>query len=187
MNERTPIEGPDLPGDALEQRVRDWYGSAPPPSAAAHARIRAALGAARPAATPRASLASRGSRPWHASGARSVGWRAAAGIAIFLVGVTTGVKLRTGPDGERLHTFMIAAPSAGTVSLVGDFNRWDGSATPMELDRTSGRWRIEVPLPPGAHSYAYIVDGRDWVVDHQAPIAADADLGMTNQLPSGRR
>lgn len=174
-----PLRDDDAAAEAIEARVRLWYESTPAASAASEDRIKRPL-----RATPSAQGARRAGR---AGAVGSVGWRAAAGLAIFLVGLTAGITLRTGPDGDRRHTFMIAAPSAGQVSLVGDFNQWDGRAAPMELDRTSGRWRIELPLPPGAHSYAYIVDGREWVVDPQAPIAADQDLGTTNQLPSERR
>ncbi|MBI4279190.1 MAG: isoamylase early set domain-containing protein [Armatimonadetes bacterium] len=56
-------------------------------------------------------------------------------------------------------------PDARSVSLVGDFNGWDVTATPMEpgLD---GSWRITVDLPPGEHQYKFHVDGTWWNDPH---------------------
>jgi 1,4-alpha-glucan branching enzyme len=46
--------------------------------------------------------------------------------------------------------FAVWAPSARRVSLVGDFNRWDGRLFPMRCLGVSGIWEIFVPgLAPG--------------------------------------
>jgi 1,4-alpha-glucan branching enzyme len=41
--------------------------------------------------------------------------------------------------------FAVWAPNAGGVSLVGDFNRWDGRVHPMRLRIPSGIWEIFIP------------------------------------------
>ncbi len=55
--------------------------------------------------------------------------------------------------GGHLHTvddiegvlFTVWAPSAGRVSIVGDFNHWDGRCNPMRSLGGSGIWEIFVP------------------------------------------
>ena len=57
-----------------------------------------------------------------------------------------------------VHEFVLQAPQATHVSLVGDFNGWSDAATPMT--RTDdGKWIVNVPLPAGRHVYAFEVDG----------------------------
>jgi 1,4-alpha-glucan branching enzyme len=56
------------------------------------------------------------------------------------VGTTTGVH------------FAVWAPNADRVSLIGDFNGWDGRVNPMRLLVPSGVWEIFIPdLPDGEH------------------------------------
>ena len=47
--------------------------------------------------------------------------------------------------------FAVWAPNAERVSVVGDFNRWDGRVHPMRSLGSSGVWEIFIPeLPPGS-------------------------------------
>lgn len=66
------------------------------------------------------------------------------------------------------------------VAIVGDFNGWDESATPMA--RTNGKWAAEVPLTPGRHVYAFVVNGQRWVVDPMAPQVPSDGFGPTNAV-----
>ena len=53
--------------------------------------------------------------------------------------------------------FAVWAPNAQRVSVVGDFNHWDGRAHPMRKLVPSGVWEIFIPgVPDGAH-YKYEV------------------------------
>ena len=53
-----------------------------------------------------------------------------------------------GIDGVR---FAVWAPNAERVSVVGDFNRWDGRTHPMKVHHASGVWELFIPqLPPGS-------------------------------------
>jgi hypothetical protein len=67
--------------------------------------------------------------------------------------------------------------NAKTVSVVGDFNGWDPSATPMERVGTSGFWSATLLAKPGRHTYAYLVDGTTLMADPRAPRAKSADYG----------
>ena len=54
-------------------------------------------------------------------------------------------------EGVRGVHFAVWAPSARRVSIVGDFNRWDGRISPMRARGSSGIWELFVPeLSEGA-------------------------------------
>ncbi len=66
--------------------------------------------------------------------------------------------------------FAVWAPNAMRVSVVGNFNRWDGRHHPMELRGQSGLWEIFIPaLQPGdlykfeikSHNMGYLVEKAD--------------------------
>jgi hypothetical protein len=78
--------------------------------------------------------------------------------------------------------FVLVAPQAARVSLVGDFNSWDPAATPMERTPTGGTWSVVVPLSAGRHEYAFVVDGKQWVPDPSAPLAPVDGLGAPNSV-----
>ena len=62
-----------------------------------------------------------------------------------------GAQLRT-IDGVAGTSFAVWAPNARRVSVVGDFNFWDGRRHPMRLLAASGVWEIFIPgAGPGAH------------------------------------
>jgi len=62
-----------------------------------------------------------------------------------------GAQLRT-IDGVPGVSFAVWAPNAQRVSVVGDFNNWDGRFHPMRLLGASGVWEIFVPgVGVGAH------------------------------------
>jgi hypothetical protein len=90
--------------------------------------------------------------------------------------------------GAQVVQFVLVAPRAASVALVGDFNDWDPSRTPLRPAAT-GVWSVNVPLPPGQHQYAFVVDGKDWRPDPAAPKAVTDDFGSPNSLITvgGRR
>jgi hypothetical protein len=78
--------------------------------------------------------------------------------------------------------FVLVAPQAARVSLVGDFNGWDPTATPMERTPTGGTWSVVVPLRAGRHEYAFVVDGKQWLPDPAAPLAPVDGFGAPNSV-----
>ncbi len=55
-------------------------------------------------------------------------------------------------DGVTGTSFAVWAPAARSVSLVGDFNSWDGRLNPMRSLGSSGIWELFMPdVGPGAH------------------------------------
>ena len=82
--------------------------------------------------------------------------------------------------GAPLVQFGFVAPHAASVALVGDFNDWDPKATPLRAASTGGVWSVEVPIQPGRHLYAFVVDGAVWRPDPVAPQATGEDYGEPN-------
>jgi len=80
---------------------------------------------------------------------------------------------RDGVPGVR---FAVWAPNARRVSVVGDFNQWDGRRHPMRLRRPHGVWELFVPgLGTGAR-YKYEILGADGAVVQKAdPVARAAE------------
>jgi hypothetical protein len=76
--------------------------------------------------------------------------------------------------------FGFVAPHASSVALVGDFNNWDPKATPLRAASTGGVWSVEIPVQPGRHLYAFVVNGTVWRPDPAAPKATGEDFGEPN-------
>jgi 1,4-alpha-glucan branching enzyme len=54
-------------------------------------------------------------------------------------------------DGVRGTSFAVWAPNAKRVSVVGDFNLWDGRLYPMRALGSSGVWELFIPeVGPGS-------------------------------------
>ena len=119
------------------------------------------------ASQPRFQL--RGGRwPWLA---------AAAALGALLVAQPWG-----GTDSAALNAFqfVLVAPQASSVALVGDFNDWDPARSPMQT--AQGVWATTVPLAPGRYRYAFLVNGVEWRADPGAPPARDDEFGTPSSV-----
>ena len=146
----------------------------------------------------------RGHAPWMSARAsrRRFGWLVRrrefavsplAGLAIAagfaaLVALTTlavrgenRVAVDRHTDRHVVH-FAIAAPTANTVTLVGDFNAWDAKTTPMAKGAIDGLWIVTVPLTPGSYQYAFVIDGTTWMADPAAAIALEDEFGIPSSV-----
>ncbi len=83
---------------------------------------------------------------------------------------------------SRTFQFVLVAPRATRVSLVGDFNDWDPTRTPMDRTGSEALWTAVVPLAPGRYHYAFFVDGSRWLADPSAPVARDEDYGAPSSV-----
>ena len=73
-------------------------------------------------------------------------------------------------DGIEGTGFAVWAPNASRVSVVGDFNMWDGRRHPMRLRRECGVWEIFLPGLAAGTRYKYEIRTRDGVL---LPLKAD--------------
>lgn len=96
------------------------------------------------------------------------------------------------PNALMPVTFMITAPDARSVALVGDFNGWDPAQTPLtKYSERDGVWTAHVALPAGQYQYQYLVDGERRILDPVAPQSAKSEFGDANSVvtvsPAGVR
>lgn len=64
-------------------------------------------------------------------------------------------------DGIEGVLFAVWAPNAGRVSIVGDFNRWDGRCNPMRNLGGSGVWEIFMPGLKAGSLYKFEILNRN--------------------------
>ena len=73
-------------------------------------------------------------------------------------------------DGVAGVSFAVWAPGAKRVSVVGDFNGWDGRRHPMRLRQECGVWEIFLPGVEAGARYKYEIKDPDWRI---LPLRAD--------------
>jgi hypothetical protein len=85
--------------------------------------------------------------------------------------------------------FRLEAPMASEVRLAGSFTGWEPRYVLHPAG--AGSWSVLVPLQPGVHDYAFVVDGEEWVADPAAPAVDDGFGGENSRLalllPNGER
>lgn len=119
-------------------------------------------------------------------------WALAGFVALALgIGVLPGPT--AGPEGadpevasasaDRAVLFVrfeLDAAQASSVALAGTFSDWQPR---YRLTQTRpGHWTALVPLRPGVHEYAFVVDGGRWVADPHAPGVRDGFGGVNSQI-----
>jgi hypothetical protein len=82
---------------------------------------------------------------------------------------------------RRPVQFVLVAPTARKVQVVGDFNDWDASHAEYRAEhRGGGVWSVTAAVPEGHHRYSFVVDDSVWVTDPSAPRVLDDDFGLPN-------
>ena len=72
---------------------------------------------------------------------------------------------------------------ANRVNLVGAFNGWDTTATPMSRRGLRGTWSVTVELETGRrYAFRYLVDGVEWRNDWHADDYEDSTYGSLNSV-----
>ncbi|HVU87810.1 MAG TPA: 1,4-alpha-glucan branching protein GlgB [Pirellulales bacterium] len=86
-----------------------------------------------------------------------------------------GAQLRT-VDGVQGVNFAVWAPNATSVSVIGDFNNWDGRRHPMRKHIPSGFWELFVPGLGEGTLYKYRVKHGGEVFEKSDPYGFAAEL-----------
>ncbi len=82
-------------------------------------------------------------------------------------------------DGIYGCTFAVWAPNAQRVSVIGDFNRWDGRVHPMRKLLGSGIWEIFIPdVQEGAHYKFEVKSAHGALLIKSDPYAFFAQHGL---------
>jgi 1,4-alpha-glucan branching enzyme len=76
--------------------------------------------------------------------------------------------------------FRFTAPDATSVLLVGDFTHWQRQPIPMHKE-DSGVWAASVELPPGKHTYRFIVDS-EWRDDPECTLRVPNPFGGQDMI-----
>ncbi len=81
-------------------------------------------------------------------------------------------------EGVAGTAFAVWAPNASRVSVVGDFNAWDGRRHPMRLRRECGVWELFLPgVASGARYKFELLDSAGQLLPQKAdPYARQAEL-----------
>ncbi|HEY1066173.1 MAG TPA: 1,4-alpha-glucan branching protein GlgB, partial [Pirellulales bacterium] len=85
--------------------------------------------------------------------------------------------------GAHVHTvhgvvgtyFAVWAPNATALSVIGDFNGWDGRRHPMQR-RDGGYWELFIPGVKEGALYKYRVQRGDWWAEKSDPVGFGAEL-----------
>ena len=81
-------------------------------------------------------------------------------------------------DGVKGVNFAVWAPNARGISLVGDFNSWDGKANPMHKLIPSGVWELFIPgLAPGEKYKFKVNDAHGNIIEKTDP------YGFFSEIP----
>lgn len=86
---------------------------------------------------------------------------------------------------QNVH-FILVNGSAQQVYLVGDFNGWSKTQTPLVRSVNGSAWTVAVPLQQGRHEYAFIVSdekGEHWVADPLTRVHED-EFGTESSVVS---
>jgi 1,4-alpha-glucan branching enzyme len=81
----------------------------------------------------------------------------------------------------RKVTFQLNVEQAEKIAVVGDFNNWDSSATPMKFNKRAGVWKADVTVPAGVYQFRYLVNDSEWVNDDEAPVVPNP-FGTVNSI-----
>jgi len=82
----------------------------------------------------------------------------------------------------RVTFSMPALEGCETMTLVGDFNDWSETATPLAR-QADGSWQAKLDLENNRHfHYRYLVNGREWHNDWAADEYAANPFGADNSV-----
>ncbi|HPN31859.1 MAG TPA: carbohydrate-binding module family 20 domain-containing protein, partial [bacterium] len=85
----------------------------------------------------------------------------------FLLNPGTPIELKE--ESKTLLSYQSFA--ASKISVSGDFNGWNNSATPL-TNTGSGNWQVELSLPDGTYNYKFVIDGEYEAGDNRTLIVS---------------
>ena len=111
---------------------------------------------------------------------RPRGWWLFALVGIVLAAQAVHARPQSGDGVVR---FIHVDAAAKSVHLVGDFNGWSPTATPLDRE-ADGTWAASVFLDPGTYEYKFFVDGQ-WLLDVDNPEVSENGNSVVRVGASG--
>jgi len=115
-------------------------------------------------------------------------WMVIGGSVLLLMAVVSNpwsdrpsTTMATQDASEKVYVqFRLQISDAADVRLAGSFTHWQAQ---YQLHQTApGLWTVTLPLTPGVHDYAFIVDGQRWVADPYAAAVQDGFGGVNSRI-----
>jgi hypothetical protein len=78
------------------------------------------------------------------------------------------------------HRFVINQSGVKQVEIAGSFTNWE--RIPLKPAGSSGYWEISMEIPPGEHSFSYILDGDKILADPTISVTEKDDFGTINSI-----
>ncbi|MBN1411336.1 MAG: hypothetical protein JW969_10875 [Spirochaetales bacterium] len=79
--------------------------------------------------------------------------------------------------------FILEAPAASKVAVVGDFNQWDTEKNLLSDPDNDGVWELDLTLPGNReYQYQFYLNGEKWIPDPNAFISIDDGFGGVNSI-----
>ena len=121
---------------------------------------------------------------WGRLSASGLRWAAVPLAAVLAAALTFGLTTRLQRPARVVTVrLMLAAPGAGSVSVVGDWNGWDPQRDRLRDPDGDGVWEIRLRLRRGQEArYQFLVDGERWLDDPQAPLRVEDGFGGTSSV-----
>jgi Carbohydrate-binding module 48 (Isoamylase N-terminal domain). len=83
--------------------------------------------------------------------------------------------------------FVLENSHAHSISVVGDFNKWNPASARMERSGNGTLWSAIVPVLPGRHMYGFMIDDSIFVLAPGGQTVRDPDLGTEASVLLVRR
>lgn len=108
----------------------------------------------------------------------------AAAAALFFAGLGLGSRFLAAGKGDSASVlFVLDAPDAKSVSLVGDFNQWNPAIHSLHRSAPGQPWELRLELPRGRmYVYDFVVDGVEWVPDPLSQTRVKDGFGGSSSL-----
>lgn len=107
----------------------------------------------------------------------------AAAMVVLVMGVAWYARAAAPGSSTVSVLFVLDAPSARSVSLVGDFNKWNPAAHVLRRSGPGKPWELRITLPKGKmYVYDFVIDGEQWVPDPAVQTRVDDGFGGSGSL-----
>jgi len=108
----------------------------------------------------------------------------AAAAALFFVGAGFGARMVADSRTDTVSVlFVLDAPMAKSVSLVGDFDKWNPAVHALSRKGPAQPWELRLDLPRGRmYVYDFVIDGTRWVPDPSVEARVEDGFGGAGSL-----